>query len=121
MDGTDNAGSDGGNDDTDSDKDNDDNDDNDTGNDDTGSIRRPDTFQIVCRPYKIPPLIFHVIIEWSSFPPFLGYVRSAKMYGRKPKIKKLRTAASPHSSSPSCASTCFTYSRKSSRCFSTII
>ncbi len=76
MDGTDNAGSDGGNDDTDSDKDNDDNDDN-----DTGSIRRPDTFQIVCRPYKIPPLIFHVIIEWSSFPPFLGYVRSAKMYG----------------------------------------
>lgn len=52
--------SDGGDDgNTDSDKDNADNgDDNDAGNNDAGSIHQPDTFQIVCRPYEIPPLHF---------------------------------------------------------------
>jgi hypothetical protein len=54
----DDAGSDDGdNGNTDSDKDNTDNDDNDTGNNDVGSIHQPDTFQIVCRPFKIPSLI----------------------------------------------------------------
>jgi hypothetical protein len=54
----DDAGSDDGdNGNTDSDKDNTDNDDNDTGNNDVDSIHQPDTFQIVCRPFKIPSLI----------------------------------------------------------------
>ncbi|BDG46611.1 hypothetical protein PspKH34_11720 [Parageobacillus sp. KH3-4] len=58
----DGAESDGGNDDNTGNKDNVDNDDN-MGNDDTGSIRQSDTFQIVFRPYQIPPLIFRVIMD----------------------------------------------------------
>jgi hypothetical protein len=50
----DDAGSDDGGDNgnTDSDKDNADNDDN-----DAGSTHQSDTFQIVCRPFKIPSLV----------------------------------------------------------------